>query len=90
MIELSAEQRQLAKIIHEYVCPFPLTELGDAQVLQSCYDYMDALKMIIDSSSDVQMRSICQQYSGFLRFAKLMEQLAQGIENGVIEVPKDH
>jgi hypothetical protein len=33
MIELSAEQRQLANIIHDYVCRFPLTENGDGQRL---------------------------------------------------------
>ncbi|TFY17624.1 arylsulfatase regulator, partial [Escherichia coli] len=27
---------------------------------------------------------------GYLRFAKWMERLAQGIADGVIEVPKDH
>ncbi|PXA37302.1 arylsulfatase regulator, partial [Escherichia coli] len=27
---------------------------------------------------------------GYFRFAKWMERLAQGIADGVIEVPKDH
>lgn len=44
MIELSAEQRQLAKIVHDYASQFPLTEDGDTQLLQGCYDYMEAFK----------------------------------------------
>ncbi|EIR1990449.1 hypothetical protein LWN49_003966 [Salmonella enterica] len=58
MIDLTAEQRQLAKIVHDYACRFPLTENGDAQLLQGCYDYMDAFKRVMDSASKVQMESL--------------------------------
>lgn len=90
MVDLTAEQRQLAKIVHEYASRFPLTEEGDAQLLQGCYDYMDAFKRVMDSTSKVQMDYLCQQYHGYYRFAELMERLAQGIADGVIAVPKDH
>lgn len=43
MIELSAEQRQLAKIVHDYASQFPLTEDGDAQLLQACLWVADML-----------------------------------------------
>lgn len=43
MIDLTAEQQQLAKIVHDYACQFPLAEDGDAQLLQGSYDYMEAL-----------------------------------------------
>lgn len=90
MIDLTAEQQQLAKIVHDYACQFPPTEDGDAQLLQGCYDYMEAFKQVLDSSSKVQMDYICLQYPGFFRFATWMELLAQGIADGVIEVPKGH
>ncbi|EHM6190850.1 hypothetical protein KGS39_003572 [Escherichia coli] len=51
MIDLIAEQRQLAKIVHDYASRFPQTAYGDAQLLQGCYDYMDAFKRVMDSSS---------------------------------------
>lgn len=54
------------------------------------YDYMDAFKRVMDSTSKVQMDYICLQYPGYFRFAKWMERLAQGIADGIIEVPKDH
>ncbi|ABC29430.1 conserved hypothetical protein [Hahella chejuensis KCTC 2396] len=41
VIELSSEQLQMVKIIHEYALQFPRTETGDAQLLQTYYDYMD-------------------------------------------------
>lgn len=90
MIDLTSEQQQLAKIVHDYACLFPPTENGDSQLLQGCYDYMDAFKQVMDSTSKVQMDYICQQYPGYYRFAKWMERLAQGIADGVIDVPEDH
>ncbi len=59
MVDLTAEQRQLAKIVHDYSCRFPLTENGDAQLLQGCYDYMEVFKRVMDSASKVQMDYIC-------------------------------
>lgn len=81
---------QLAKRVHDYASQFPPAENGDAQLLQDCYGYMEAFKRVMDSASKVQMDYICLQYLGYLRFAKWMERLAQGIADGVIEVPKDH
>lgn len=39
MVDLTTEQRQLAKLVHDYAGQFPLTEDGDAQLLQGFYDY---------------------------------------------------
>ncbi len=48
MIDLTVEQRQLAKIVHDYAFRFPLTENGDAQLLQGCYDCTGAFKRVVD------------------------------------------
>lgn len=58
MIDLTAEQRQLAKIVHDYASRFPQTAEGDAQLLQGCYDYMDAFKRVMDSTSKVHLPAI--------------------------------
>ncbi|WP_323840749.1 arylsulfatase regulator [Photorhabdus africana] len=87
---LSAEQLRWVKRIHDYAARFPLTETGEAQLRKTCYDYMDTFKQVIDSASIAQLDGICQQYTGFFRFAKLMEMLAQGIAEGIIDVPRDH
>lgn len=59
----------------------PLTENGDAQLLQGCYDYLDVFKRVIDRASKVQMGYISVDISalqngwkGWLR-ALLMESL---------------
>lgn len=90
MINLTAEQIQLAKIIDAHVNQYPDTALGTEHLLPTIYDYMDAFKRIIDSTTSVQMDYLCQQYDGFYRFAKLLESMAQGISDGTIDVPKDH
>jgi len=90
MMNLSAEQLQLAMLIHTHVNQYPDTEHGDEQLLQTTYDYMDAFKRVMDSSTRVQMDYLCQQYDGFYRYAKLLETIAQGITDGVIDTPKDH
>ena len=51
---------------------------------------MDAYKRVMDGSTRAQMDYLYQQYDGFYRFAKLLEAIAQGIADGVIDVPKDH
>ena len=88
-VKLNAEQLQMVEIIHNHACRFPCNETGDAQLLQTCYDYMDAFKRVMDSTSRIQMDDICQRYDGFYRFAKLMEMLARGIADGIVDVPKD-
>ena len=66
MIDLTTEQQQLAKIVHDYASRFPLTEDGDAQLFQGCYDYMEAFKRVMGCTSKVQMDYICLQYPGYL------------------------
>lgn len=89
-INLTAEQQQLVVLIDRYANQFPHTDTGEAHLLTNIYDYMDAFKMLMDSTTAVQMDYLCRQYSGFYRFAKQLEKLAQGLEDGVIEVPADH
>jgi hypothetical protein len=90
MLNLTAEQIQLASLIDAHVSRYPDTDRGDEQLFVTLYDYMDAFKRILDSATPVQMDTLCQQYPGFYRLAMLLESLAQGIAEGAIEVPKDH
>lgn len=90
IMDLTAEQIQLATMIDAHVNKYPESPLGDEHLLTTTYDYMDAFKRILDSSTSVQMDYLCQQFAGFYRFGKLLEAMAEGIANGDIEVPKDH
>jgi len=46
------------------------------------YKYMHDFKRILDTSAPGDMDMLCEQYPHFYRFAKLMEQLAEGIAAG--------
>ncbi|WP_289245279.1 arylsulfatase regulator [uncultured Methylophaga sp.] len=89
-MNLTAEQRQLVLLIDNHVGRFPETPLGDEQLLVTVYDYMEAFKMLMDSTTTVQIDYLSQHFPGFYRYAKLLESLAQGIADGVIDVPADH
>ena len=88
-MNLTAEQRHLAQLIDDHVNKFPVTSVGDEQLLVTVYDYMEAFKMLMDSTTAPQMDYLTLQFPGFYRYAKLLESLAQGISDGVIEVPAD-
>jgi len=52
------------------------------------YEYMGTFKQLMDVSTQQEMNELCQRYDGFYRFAFLLDQLAEGIANGTINVPK--
>lgn len=90
MMNLNAEQLHLAQQIDAHVRQYPDTAIGNEQLLATTYEYMNAFKRVMDSTTSVQMDYLSQQYPGFYRFGKLLESLAQGISDGVIAVPGDH
>lgn len=90
METLSAEQIQLATMIHEHVVQFPDSPDGDERLLLTTYQYIDAFKRVLDNSTPEQMDHLSLQYAGFYRFGKLLEAMAQAIADGEIEVPKAH
>ncbi len=89
-MNIDANQLHLVKRIDHHVNQFQDNETGDAQLLTTIYDHMAAFKQVMDSTTQAQMDYLTQEYDGFYRFAKLLEQIAQGISDGTIQVPKDH
>ena len=90
MIDLTAEQIQLATLIDAHVNQYPADATGDEHLLSTIYDYMDAFKRIMDSTTSVQMDYLCLQYPGFYRFAKLLESIAESISDGTIAGRRQH
>lgn len=84
---LSEQQTHLAVTIDRHVNQVIASGGGDEELLVSMYDYMGMFKQLLDTCSREDMDILCQQYDGFYRFAKLLENLAQGIADGTIPVP---
>ncbi len=76
------EQHEIAASIDKEVSRFSDTAGGTEQLLVNMYKYMHDFKRILDTSAPGDMDMLCEQYPHFYRFAKLMEQLAEGIAAG--------
>jgi hypothetical protein len=61
---------------------YPDTAGGTEQLLLNMYKYMHDFKRILDTAAPGDLDMLCAQYPHFYRFAKLMEQLAEGIAAG--------
>lgn len=61
---------------------------GTEELLVSLYDYMGLFKQLLETCSPQEIDTLCERYDGFYRFAKLLENLAQGIADGTIPVPE--
>ena len=81
------QQLSLARTIDQHVKQVIADGGDDERLLVSMYDYMGSFKQLMDMSTEEEMQLLCARYSGFYRFSKLLEAIAQGIENGSIRVP---
>lgn len=61
---------------------------GDEELLVSMVDYMSTFKQLMVLSTETDMNTLCQQYSGLYTFSHLLERLAGGIATGSIPVPE--
>ena len=89
-MNITAEQLRLVERINDHVNQYPDTDAGTEQLLTTLYDHMGSFKQVMDTTTQVEMNYLIQRYDGFYRFAKLLEQMAQGISDGTLHVPKDH
>lgn len=85
---LTEKQNHLASIIDKYVKQTIKNGGNDEDLLTSMYTYMGTFKQLLDTSTHQEMDELCQRYDGFYRFARLLELLAEGIADGIIEVPE--
>jgi hypothetical protein len=84
---LTEQHIRLAVTIDRHVNQVVANGGGDEELLRSMADHMGTFKQLLDTCSRGEMDLLCQQYDGFYRFAKLLEDLAQGIADGTIPVP---
>ena len=84
---LSKKQITLARKIDERFKKVIAEGGNDEMLLLGMSDFMDTFKRIMDSSTPDEMNQLCERFSGFYRFGKLLEALAQGIQDGRIRVP---
>jgi hypothetical protein len=83
------KHKQLAKIIDDFVKASEQQGGGDIELLAASFpEQTTTFKELLDTTTHEQMEALCELYPGFYRFAKLLESIAQGIQDGTLEVPK--
>jgi hypothetical protein len=84
---LTRKQLQLAETIDRWVLSIEKRGGAEGEILEGMYEYMATFKHVMDISTHEEMNLLFTTHAGFYRFAKLLEDLATGIQNGTIKVP---
>ena len=79
---LTQQHHDIAAAIDKAVSPFPDTAGGMEELLVHMHKYMPDFKRILDTAAPGDMDTLCEQYPDVYRFAKLLEQFAEGIAAG--------
>lgn len=87
--EPTKQHHRNAKKINGWVLSIHEQGGGPEEMLVGMKDYMPSFKDIMDTATSQQMDALCEQYLGFYQFGSLLEDLAEGIHRGDIEIPKD-
>jgi hypothetical protein len=82
------KHQQHAQTIDDFVNTIAQQGGGDIELLAASFpEQTTTFKELLDTTTHEQMDALCERYPGFYRFAKLLETVAQGIQDGTLEVP---
>ena len=87
---ITHRQNHLAITIDNWVSAIEKEGGGDNEIYEKAWSQNVTFKELLDTSTQEQMDFLCNTYPGFYKYAKLLEMLAQGIQDGVIKVPTFH
>ena len=79
------QQIRTAATIDQFVREIDRKGGGDVMLLENMIYQMSAFKTLLDSCEGDQLDQLCSQFVGFYRYAKLLEQMAQAIQDGRID-----
>lgn len=60
----------------------------DMAIFAAMSDYMPRFKELLDTTLPEDQDALTRKFSGFYRYAKILESVAGGIQSGAIEVPR--
>jgi len=84
---LTGEQLQIASMIDAKMQKLVCDGNDDLTILGEMF-YMPGFKRLMDISEPDTMDELCRRFTGFFRYAKILEMVAAGIQSGAIKVPK--
>lgn len=83
-----ARNQQIAKRIDGEVAKLLSTSTNDLDIFTGMVHQMGDFRILLDAALPGEMDLLCAQYDNFHRYAKILEEIAQGIEAGEIHVPR--
>ena len=60
----------------------------DMAIMVAMSDHMLGFKELVDTTQPEDLNELTRRFSGFYRYAKILEAVAGGIRSGAIEVPR--
>lgn len=60
----------------------------DMAIMVAMSDHMPGFKELVDTTPPEDLNELTRRFSGFYRYAKILEAVAGGIQSGAIEVPR--
>ena len=81
---VTAEHRGMAGRIDARMKQLDALGLLEVEILPEMADFMDDFHHLMMNS---EMDTLCEEFAGFYRFAKILETLAAGIASGKVKVP---
>lgn len=79
------QQIRTAATIDQFVHHIDKQGGDDVLLLQNMIHQMPAFKSLLDSCQGDQLDQLCQQFDGFYRYAKVLEQTAEAIRDSRID-----
>ena len=86
---ITQEQRRMAARIDARMVQLDALRLAEAEIISGMTGYMPDFHHLMTGTSSESMDALCQEFSGFYRYARILETLASGIASGKIKVPGD-
>jgi hypothetical protein len=87
-VSLSAKQLKIATLIDTKVRKLERSGRNDMTIFIEMSDLMPEFKKLMDTTDHAGMDDLCARFAGFYRFAKILENIAGGIQSGQINVPR--
>jgi len=86
-MSLSVEQLDIASQIDVRIRELERSGANEMTIFVEMSDLMPGFKSLMDTAGQRGMNELCANFEGFYRYAKILENIAAGIQSGQIKVP---
>ena len=85
---LTAEQLRIAAEIDAAMQKLARAGQDDVTIFAGMASHMVDFKRLMDTAGQDGMNELGRRFAGFLRYAKILEMIAAGIQSGALKVPR--